>query len=227
MPAVAQNPVKGKKKNKVTPKNKRGNPKDPVTGMTVEIEGITLANDVTYNHDSPEGKALLIRGLNGAATDETGRRLAWEEDPLTGIHSLESLPAGASYKWKFEFNKDYLVGTAQYFSGSWANSVRIVYKGDYTYSGKKMSGFTLDMVANVVADGYRPNAQMGSLFKLNSPWSARAPFTNASFEHGPATELAYYRDVASVAQMPALQSFEGGKFFYSGWESDPFSKNLL
>lgn len=227
MPANSRRKAsKGKKK------ASKGNPKnnnvvqDDITGLTMSLEGIIIEDGVTYTHETEVGRALLMKGQNSGATDELGRRLALE-DPLTGYRSLQVLPVGASYKWKFEFDENYLVGTGQYFSGNWTNTTRIVYKGDYTYSGKRMASFSLNSVANVIADGYKPNAHMGTLDKLESLWSAGAPFTNASFNYPSSTSLAYYRDVASVADMPALLSFEGGRFFYPGWEADPFSKDLV
>jgi hypothetical protein len=200
------------------------------SGLSIEIDGITLTSGQTYTHDSLTGQLLLKMGQNALATDENGSRLAKVEDPITGYRPLDSLPAGASYKWKVELNKTCLALTAQFVNGSNKTTGRTVWTGNNTFTGNKLTSLNFSSAASAFVDGLKPtNSFSGLTQQPNVPVTITAPFT---FKGLDANDYTYtinseYSGVSSNANMPSVQAFGGGKFFYNGWNADPFAANLL
>lgn len=200
------------------------------SGLSMEIDGITLVSGQTYTHETQIGRSLLRLGQNGLATDGNGTRLATMVDPITGYRTLDSLPAGASYKWKFEFNQNYLVGTAQFANGSKKTTGRVVWAGSNSFTGGKLSSFNFGSVGSAFVDGLKPSkAYFGNTLQLNAPKTRSAPFAfrEIDSEDYMFTVTSEYSGVSSNANMPGVQAFAGGKFFYNGWNTDPFAANLL
>ena len=201
-----------------------------ISSKSIEINGILLVSDQTYTNDSLTGKLLLKMGQNGLATDSTGKRLAGDIDPITGYRALNELPAGASYKWEFEINQNYLVGTSQYASGSNITTSRVVWAGNNGFAGDKLTSLNFTAVAYAYVDGLNlASAYSGGVSQPVLPVTRTAPFTFKGLDAGDyqSIGIAEYSEVSSNDNMPGLKAFEGGKFFYNGWVTDPFASNLI
>ena len=205
-----------------------GGGKDP-DARSILIEGIELVSDQTYTSDSPIGKLLLKYGQNALAVDDDGRRLADPEvDPITGYRPFVP-PAGAVYKWEAEISEDYVVMTAQYASGVNIGTARTVWIGNFGFTGQRLTSFTFTEWANAMVEpqlspdgpygGYSVKADRPETISPLTFWNLEGDFKY--------TVTSEYGEKVSNSEMPGLQAFGGGKFFYNGWDADPFASNLI
>ena len=205
--------------------------KAPVA-RSILIDGIQLVSDQTYTSDSPIGKLLLKYGQYGLAVDDDGRRLADPEvDPITGYRPFVP-PAGAVYKWEAEISEDYVVVTAQYASGVNIGTARSVWIGNFGFTGQRLTSFTFTEWANAMVEPQlSPDGPYGgSSVKADRPETI-SPLTFGNLDNlGDMldyTVTSEYGEKVSNSEMPGLQTFGGGKFFYNGWDADPFASNLI
>ena len=206
-----------------------GGGKAPVA-RSILIDGIQLVSDQTYTSDSPIGKLLLKYGQNGLAVDDDGRRLADPEvDPITGYRPFVP-PAGAVYKWEVEISEDYVVATAQYASGVNIGTARSVWIGNFGFTGQRLTSFTFTEWANAMVEPQlSPDGPYGGYsVKADRPETI-SPLTFWNLDRGDYkyTVTSEYGEKVSNSEMPGLRAFGGGKFFYNGWDADPFASNLI
>jgi hypothetical protein len=208
-----------------------GGGKAPVA-RSILIDGIQLVSDQTYTSDSPIGKLLLKYGQNALAVDDDGRRLADPEvDPITGYRPFVP-PAGAVYKWEMEISEDYVVVTAQYASGVNIGTARSVWIGNFGFTGQRLTSFTFTEWANAMVEPQlSPDGPYGGYsVKADRPETIY-PLTFGNLDNlGDMldyTVTSEYGEKVSNSEMPGLQTFGGGKFFYNGWDADPFASNLI
>jgi hypothetical protein len=225
--------------------------KDSVTGLNIRIDGIRLRSGKTYTHKSKTGKRLLKMGQNSLATVQDYRgqydyyenvggvrtwngrgdeRIADEVDPITGYRPLNRLPKGASYKWKYEFNDKYLVATAQYTKKDVVTVSRVAWMGSMKYQGKKLTDITVKDKADTYVNGWGlTNKYTGGSSRLRSPVTKKSPFTFNSLDSGSVDSISTssYWPAKSTREMKGLREFGNGKIFAAGWDSDPFSVNVL
>ena len=206
-----------------------GGGKAPVA-RSILIDGIQLVSDQTYTSDSPIGKLLLKYGQNALAVDDDGRRLADPEvDPITGYRPFVP-PAGAVYKWETEISEDYVVATAQYASGVNIGTARSVWIGNFGFTGQRLTSFTFTEWANAMVEPQlSPDGPYGGYsVKADRPETI-SPLTFWNLDRGDYkyTVTSEYGEKVSNSEMPGLRAFGGGKFFYNGWDADPFASNLI
>ena len=225
--------------------------KDSVTGLYIKIDGIRMDSGKTYTHKSKTGKQLLKMGQNALATVQDYRgqydyyenvggvrtwngrgdeRIADEVDPITGYRPLNRLPKGASYKWKYEFNDKYFVATAQYTKKDVVTVSRVAWMGSSKSQGKKVTAMTGEAYGGTYVNGWGlTNKYSGSTYRLRSPVTQRSPFTFKELDSGSGNLIrtSSYRPANSTSAMKGLREFGNGKIFATGWDSDPFSVNVL
>ena len=206
-----------------------GGGKAPVA-RSILIDAIQLVSDQTYTSDSPIGKLLLKYGQNALAVDDDGRRLADPEvDPITGYRPFVP-PAGAVYKWEAEISEDYVVITGQYASGVNIGTARTVWIGNFGFTGQRLTSFTFTEWANAMVEPQlSPDGPYGGYsVKADRPETILAlTFRNLDRSDFKYTVTSEYGEKVSNSEMPGLQTFGGGKFFYNGWDADPFASNLI
>ncbi len=227
--------------------------KDSVTGLYIEIDGIRLDGGKTYTHKSKTGKRLLKMGQNALATVQDYRgqydyydtnsrgvrewngrgddRIADKVDPITGYRPLNKLPKGATYKWKYEFNDKYFVATGQYTIKDVVTVSRVAWIGSLKRKGKRVTSMTGKAYANTYVNGWGlTNKYTGGSSRLRSPVTQRSPFTFKGLDDGSNSSFistSSYWPAKSTREMKGLREFGNGKIFATGWDSDPFSVNVL
>lgn len=184
-------------------KNKqRKSDKDKITGLTVDVEGVgKLQSDRVYS----KGSALSNFFQNPYAT-------AWDAEIEFG-------------------DKNYIVMTIratepnQTFHPTY--TTRLVIEGDFQYKRNKLTSARVDRTAQVSDGpfGWGVINSYGDL-KINQTMSTSSWGASLS---GPGTITASYQsdNGLQTGDVTALNAFGGGKFFYQGWESNPFDSDLL
>lgn len=219
-----------------------------LSGRYMEIDGIKLESGKTYTHDSVTGQQLLKMGQNALATTQDYRgqydqyyienngsgykdeRLAGPPDPVTGYRPLTSLPNGASYRWKYEFDEKYAVFTAQYINGEVKTTSRVGIVGKLTYDNNRLASITASETADTYVNGWALiNAYSGGSRRQITSETKFAPFIFDTFGEtfGKSTSIADYPLANSSSDMKGLFGFGNGKMFSPGWDKDPFSVNVL
>ena len=152
---------------------------------------------------------------------------------------------------EFEYNDKYIVATAvvkgdsrqpiaQYMGKDW--TARMVLQGSFRYSDGKLSSASIQTGAVQLVSqsspfsigseqilSLPPNSGLSSA-TVNDPssWSSFRRVT--SFASSPMTSTLGYSPTSPnqlSATQTALQQFGEGRFFYSGWETNPFNSSLI
>ena len=206
-----------KSKNSKTTKAKGGNTadsgrgSDPVTGLTVTVDGYgSITSGTVFDKNSS-----LVKNSLGIPSDYLNR--------------LQSFDA------EVEFNKSYIVFTTkQVDADSKVAATRTVFQGNFKYANKRVKSAKIDYMAQVSDSGdygYGGINYLGvTIAQPSSGWSWMSAIngaldnpssSTASFDIGMETPGAITGNYAAVV------SFGNGRFFYEGWENEPFSTNLL
>ena len=204
---------------------------DPITGQITFSDLGTVVSDRVYGKDSRWLQPIVN---NTPFTQQ-------DMDRLT------------NFNIEFEFNNQYIVATAvvrgdtrqpisQYMGSDW--TARMVLRGNFSYSGGRLTSASIDSGAVQLISQSTPNSiGSGQLISITpnigissapvsdpTSWSSFRRVT--SFGDSP---LANIRGLGysplspenTTATINALQGFGGGRFFYSGWETNPFNSNLI
>ena len=205
---------------------------DPITGQITFSDLGTVVSDRVYSKDSRWLQPIVN---NTPFTQQ-------DMDRLT------------NFNIEFEFNNQYIVATAvvrgdtrqpisQYMGRDW--TARMVLRGNFSYSGGRLTSASIDSGAVQLISQSTPNSiGSGQLISITpnigissapvsdpTSWSSFRRVT--SFGDSP---LANIRGLGysplspenTTATINALQGFGGGRrFFYSGWETNPFNSNLI
>ena len=185
--------------------------RDDVTGLTIEVDGFgSITSDKVYNKNSS-----LIRNTVGN-----------QSDYLDQLQSFEA---------EVEFNKSYIAYTTRQVDAEGkVGATRTVFQGAFEYSGNRVKSARIDYMGQVSDSGeygYGGTNYLGvTVSQPSSGWSWMSAINSAldnpssstaSFDIGVETPGAITGNYASVV------SFGNGRFFYEGWENEPFSTNLL
>lgn len=183
--------------------NKKRKGKDSITGLSWDISEFgTIVSDQVYDKDSPQGAALLFLS---------------DSDP-TYRNSL------SGWSGEIELSNEFIVFTVDYIGvppgAPERNIERAVLQGDFQFKGRKLISAKVDSLA--VKTQFGPDSagyisQYGSGIQIKDPNSWR------SWESSFVSALGSM----AVSDQPLDPSFGGGKFFYEGWESNPFASNLI
>ena len=199
-----------------------GGGKDPVTGLTINLEGIgKVTSDKVYDKDS-------------AVTKEWFSYYAYRSPDVT-----ESFI-------EFEFSDKYIVTTMQerYTNGdAWV--VRLVMQGLFKYKGKRISSATVVFLAE---DNIGPGSFYGTTTPhlsgevlgtrggsktIANPNSLFSWAETLSGFEGENNKLLEYNSgdidngIQATGDESDIRAFAGGKFFQEGWWNDPFTPNLI
>jgi len=204
---------KGRNRNRKTSGigSTQGRQRDDVTGLTIEVDGFgSITSDKVYDKNSS-----LIRNTVGSTSDY--------------LDQLQSFEA------EVEFNKSYIVYTTRQVDAEGkVGATRTVFQGAFEYSGNRVKSARLDSMGQVSDSGdfgYGGTNYLGvTIAQPSSGWSWMSAIngaldnpssSTASFDIGMETPGAITGNYAAVV------SFGNGRFFYEGWENEPFSTNLL
>jgi hypothetical protein len=155
---------------------------------------------------------------------------------------------------EYEFNKNYIVQTIKStsrepdISGDYDTVTRIVYQGEFAYSKGAVTNATINLMAQVFDSAMGGNIwRFPQAIRVNNP-SSLASWASALNGRWPdewatdgySSEQFANDAYTSVMRMDGgkeiwetgggkatFQSLGGGKFFYDGWESEPFASNLI
>jgi hypothetical protein len=184
--------------------------KDPVTGLSFEIDGVRIVSDEVVGKDSALG------------------RLVTAGDPYAS--EIQSM------NLEIELGKSFIVFTIQEVrtpsvAPAYSSIARGVLQGDFRYKGSRMTSARVDYFATVSENGdygYGDVTYTGGVVIPNpsslSSWSSALSNPGsqiASFDRGsesPGVITGNYAGVASFAQ---------GRFFQEGWTSNLFASNLV
>lgn len=202
---------KKKKTPKVNSGDKGSSTKDSMTGLTVTVDGYgTITSDKVYDKNSS-----LIRNSLGIPSDY--------------LNQLQSFDAEA------EFNGSYVVFTTrQVDMQGKVGATRTVFQGDFAYEKNRVKSARIDYMSQITDSGdygygginylgiaiMQPSSGHSWMSAINSALD-KPNSSTASFDIGAETPGAITGDYAAVA------SFGNGRFFYNGWESEPFASNLI
>ncbi len=200
-----------KSKTPKTPKPGRGSAsrKDAVTGITLEIDGLgKVTSDEVFSKDSALGAAVL--------SADTAYK-----DSLT------------SFEAEVELSNQFIVLTT-HAKGTPPSSMsqeisRVVLQGDFVYSGSKLKSARIDYITQV-SDGI--TSEHGTIEAFRSGIRIVDPDSINSWTSSlaaPGEMVASYDSSAGSGSgdKSSITSFAGGRFFYDGWQSNPFTPNLI
>ena len=197
--------------------------KDPVTGRTITttIDGVTstFKDDVVYEH---------LSGSPDTIADDIIR-------PLKSIPN-GAPPAGNDYI-QFQLGDD-RIAVNTYFGGSsraqnHENIARYLILGRNAYDKKtgKLTSITPEKVGGLTKSDSIPDAESGVIAKVTTPLKVTSedlfssnplPLkTLAEYSHGSTVEIDTGGGLATI------KAFEGGKYFFDGWQNNLFSPSLV
>ena len=176
--------------------------KDKVTGMAIDVEGVgKLQSDKVYS----KGSALSNLFQNPYATE-------WDAELEFG-------------------DKRYIAMTIRATEPDQSNhptyTTRLVIEGDFKYKSNKLVSARVDRTAQV-SDGPFGWGVINSYggVSIANPMSASS-WGAALSDPGTVTASYETNNGVQTGDLAALNGFGGGKFFYSGWEANPFASNLI
>jgi hypothetical protein len=183
--------------------------KDSVTGITIDFDGIgRVTSDQVFNRDSALGSAVLSSDAAYKAS-----LTSWEAE--------------------VELSNQFIVLTTS-AKGNPPNSMsqensRVVLQGDFHFMGSKMQSARVDYIAQV-SDGI--TSEYGTLESFRSGVTISNPASISSWQSSlaaPGEILASYDFYggSGSGDKSTIASFGGGRFFYDGWQNNPFAANLV
>lgn len=195
---------------------------DPITGRTITttIDGITntFKDDVIYEH---------ISGSPDTIADDIIR-------PLTSIPKGPP-PAGSDYI-QFQLGDDRIV-VNNYFGGPRTqndeNIARFLMIGKNTYDKitGKLTSMTPEKVGSLIKSDSKPDIQSGIITKVTKPIKV-SPKDLFDGNPIPLKTLAEYtHDTTGIRDtgggLATIKAFEGGKYFFEGWQNTLFNPSLV
>lgn len=200
---MAKKPKKTK-----TPKSNGGSKtgksgvKDSVTGLSLDVDGFgRLTSDKVFSTESEFYKKIF------------------ERDSVT------------SFQGEFEFGSDYIaLTTLTKEPGNYADkgngwAERWVVQGQFKYAGNRITSATIESTAQVSSSYGALNYYSGGIRVLNpsnpDSWASALSRGGSSYTGFDNIDGAIEDDIQP------FYAFGGGKFFYPGWENDPFTTNLI
>ena len=204
---------KGKNKNRKSSGigSTQGRQRDDVTGLTIEVDGFgAITSDKVYDKNSS-----LIRNTVG--------------NPSDYLDQLQSFEA------EVEFNKSYIAYTTRQVDAEGkVGATRTVFQGAFEYSGNRVKSARIDYMGQVSdsgAYGYGGTNYLGvTIAQPSSGWSWMSAINSALDNPSSSTasfDIGMETPGAITGNYAAVVSFGNGRFFYEGWENEPFSTNLL
>lgn len=201
MPRKNKNKTKKRKsKGFDSPSRTRG--RDDVTGLSIKVDGLgRLTSDKVFSTQSEFYKKIFKR------------------DSIT------------AFQGELEFGSDYIVlTTVTKEPGNFANksdgwTERWVVQGQFEYSSNRITSAVIESTAQA-SNSY------GALNYYSGGAKVLKPSNPDSWAAALSREPSQYRgydniDGSTEGDVAAFYAFGGGKFFYDGWESNPFGTNLI
>jgi hypothetical protein len=202
----------------------KGKGKDVITGRTLQLTSdgrtIELKDDVVYE--------FIDQSTDTVADDL--------------IRSLRSVPTGAppdgAYYIQIQLGDDAIALTRVYDIDTVYRSVDIA-KTSYDRKGKaKISSFS-DLAYMQTLTTVNPDRRWGAIRHLSSPYTIPSSSIGeipldlgieiarlGEFQSNPSDPSSPIVN-ESGGGLPAFRAFGGGKFFYEGWQLDPFNTSLV
>jgi len=202
------------RKNKGRNKNRKssgigstqGRQRDDVTGLTIEVDGFgSITSDKVYDKNSSFVKNTFL---------SEGDQEYFKEFDL-----------------EVEFDKEFIIANIRTLSqDSRVSTSRTVFQGEFKYEGRMVKSARIDYIAQVSGGEYG----WGTLQRLgiSIPQPSSAASWQSSLDPIQGTVVAEY-DIGIntpgevTGNYQGVVSFGNGRFFYEGWENEPFSSNLL
>ncbi len=203
-------PQKNKGKNKNRKRSgigsTEGRQRDEVTGLSIEVDGIgQITSDKVYDRNSSFVKNTFL--------SEGGQEYFREFD-------LE-----------VEFNNEFIVASIRTLSqDSRVSTSRTVFQGEFKYEGRKVKSARIDYIAQASGGDYGWGTLQRLVISIPQPSSAAS--WKSSLDPIQGTVVAEF-DIGInspgeiTGNYEGVVSFGNGRFFYEGWENEPFSTNLL
>jgi hypothetical protein len=175
----------------------------------------SVTSDKIYSPQKGTGNFNLIRDAVTAGTSQKFR------DSITGL------------SYEVEYNNKYIAFTYKYTTSTNTSVTgRFAWAGNFSYGKDSITSANVTSLGIVTAT--KPNTGSttinGSLYKPNKG-NVNDPFQSLPQLISKSTSLGSYQSDGipgvTAGDISPFRSFGEKKFFYSGWESNPFNSNLI
>ena len=175
----------------------------------------SVTSDKIYTPKKGTGNFNVVRDAVTAGTSQNFR------DSITGL------------SYEFEYNNKYLAFTYRLATSSKASVAgRFVWAGKFGYGRDSIT--SADVTSLSIMTTIKPNGGSrvinGSLYKTQNG-RVKDPFQSLPQLVTQSTSLGSYQSDGipgvTAGDISPFRSFGEKKFFYSGWESNPFNSNLI
>jgi hypothetical protein len=189
----------------------RGGGKDPVTGLYWEVDGIgRLTNDKPGSITYEQAQRAIRPFIDAGYEDDTSSAAAY---PM---------------QIEVELSSNRMVITS---IDSQGNIGRDVVSGVLSFTKGRLSGMRVNEIANyyISRDGSFESGIVESFSggrAINNP----SNYYSVHLDMGGSGQIIsdyYFSLNQSIGEKSTFTSYAGGRFFYDGWQNNPFASNLI